>query len=104
MVTYDALLSVNYLLIILFILAATTPLSSTQHQRNFSLKIIPVGNTHDKNEYASARRMFVTCHVNVALDVDRSIRYKLASKHVSKHGKHIHLLRAKMKKKLWKFD
>lgn len=41
MVTYDALLSVNYLLIILFILAATTPLLSTkQSQQNFPLKII----------------------------------------------------------------
>lgn len=40
MVTYDALLSVNYLLIILFILAATTaPLSIERGQQNFILKI-----------------------------------------------------------------
>lgn len=39
--TYNALLSVNYLLIILFILAATTPpLSAVRGQRNFTLRII----------------------------------------------------------------
>lgn len=88
MVTYDALLSVNYLLIILFILAPTTPLLSTDRVSEIFLLKLP-GNTHNKNEYALACRMFVTCHINVAQNVNQSIRCKLASKHVSKHGKYI---------------
>ena len=86
-VTYDALLSVNYLLIILFILAATTPLLSTeQGQRGFPLKITQ---QYPRQKWICIDlcTMFVTCHVNVAQNVNRSMRYKLASKHILKHEK-----------------
>lgn len=80
MVTYDALLSVNYLLIILFILAATMPPSlstkpSQAGQRDCLLKILD----QKKSKPQVGRGMFASCSGNIILEfspitetVDRS--------------------------------